>query len=84
MRVEPSRNNAAQIIDSTCIRVIVYLNGRRLVPGACILGLYCNKVIQQVACQNHTQHPKVIIMSLKISGIPVSQNPIRIFLVIIR
>jgi hypothetical protein len=55
----------------------------------CSLGLYCNKVIQHVTCQNHThkcenhtQRDKIIRMSLKIIGIAASQNPIRFFLVI--
>jgi hypothetical protein len=57
------------------------------------LGLYGNKVIQHVACQNHTheyenhthkfenhtQHAKIIRMSWKISGIAASQNPIQFF-----
>jgi hypothetical protein len=54
-------------------------------PAYISLGLYGNKVIQHVACQNHTheyenhtQRAKIIRMSVKISGIAASQNPMRL------
>jgi hypothetical protein len=36
---------------------------------ACSLGLNRNKVIQLVACKNHTQRAKIIRMSVKITSV---------------
>jgi hypothetical protein len=56
---------------ATFLGFVGFLNGRRPILAA--LGIYCTKVIQYVACQNHTQRAKIIRMSVKISSIVASQ-----------
>jgi hypothetical protein len=62
MRVEPIRmrvDSTSSMITVTMprrvliLRVIICLNGCRHLLDRWQLGLYCNKIIQHVACQNH-------------------------------
>jgi hypothetical protein len=67
-----------------------FIHHRKLQAHVCNLGffIYCNKVIQHIACQNHTHecenHTHEFKNHTHACGIAASQNPIWNPLVILR